>query len=291
VPSLDHEALVDLFRNRPTLAAEMLREVFGHAVPAFKEARIESSALPEITPADRRADLVVVLVDDDRSPVRAIVVQVQLHRDPQKWLVWPVYITQTRAQHGCRTWLLVVTIEPEMVRWCSRTIDVGHFDLKPLVLGPEGVPVVTDEDQARARPELSVLSAMAHGHGEEAETIGVAFLAAAAGLDEDRRAFYTDMVLSSLHEAARRKLEEMMKAGYEFKSEFARTYVAKGELKGEIKAKANDVLAVLEARGLDVPADVRERVLASTDLAELDRWIRRAAVISEAKQLLEVTQP
>jgi hypothetical protein len=75
----------------------------------------------------------------------------------------------------------------------------------------------------------------------------------------------------------------------EFKSEFARTYVAKGELKGEIKAKAADVIAFLEARGLEVPADVRERVLASTDLAELDRWIRRAAVVSEARQLFETT--
>jgi hypothetical protein len=99
----------------------------------------------------------------------------------------------------------------------------------------------------------------------------------------------TDQVLSSLHAAARRRLEEMMRSGYEFKSDFARTYVAKGELKGEIKAKANDVLAVLDARGLEIPADVRERVLACTDLAELDRWIRRAAVVSEARQLFEHT--
>ena len=46
---------------------------------------------------------------------------------------------------------------------------------------------------------------------------------------------------------------------------------------------------VLEARGLEVPADVRERVLASTDQAELDRWIRRAAVVSDARQLFENT--
>ncbi len=285
--SMDHEALVDLFRNRPTMAADMLREVFGRPMPAFKEARIEPTAMPEITPADRRADLVVVLLDDDRRPLLAIVVEVQLHRDPDKPFTWPVYVTQTRAQHRCRTWLLVVTTEPEMVRWCSRTIEVGQFDLTPWVLGPAGVPVLTDADRAREAPELVVLSAMAHGQGEAGEAIGVAFLAAAAGLDEERRAVYTDQVLSSLHEAARRKLEEMMRSGYEFKSEFARTYVAKGELKGEIKAKANDVLAVLEARGLEIPADVRERVLASTDLAELDRWIRRAAVVSEARQLFE----
>lgn len=83
----------------------------------------------------------------------------------------------------------------------------------------------------------------------------------------------------------------MMKGGYEFQSEFARTYVAKGReegiQEGEIKAKAQDVITFLEARGLEVPAEVRERVLASTDLTELDHWIRRAAVITDARHLFE----
>ncbi len=165
--------------------------------------------------------------------------------------------------------------------------------LTPLVLGPKGVPVVTDPEQARSAPEAVVLSATAHGQGEAGEAIGVAFLAAAAGLDEDRRAVYTDLVLSSMNVAARRRLEAMMKGGYEFQSEFARTYVAKGReeglQEGTLKAKAQAVVTFLEARGLEVPADVRERVLASTDVADLDQWIRRAAVVSDARQLFETT--
>jgi hypothetical protein len=104
--------------------------------------------------------------------------------------------------------------------------------------------------------------------------------AAATGLDEDRRAFYTDQVLCSLHEAARRKLEEMMRSDYEFKSEFARTYVAKGEAKA--------LLTLLEARGLDIPADVRDRIFACNDLAQLDRWIRQAVVVSDARDLFAI---
>jgi hypothetical protein len=34
---------------------------------------------------------------------------------------------------------------------------------------------------------------------------------------------------------------------------------------------------------------VRERVLASADLDELDRWIRRAATIGDARELLATT--
>ncbi|WP_437630319.1 hypothetical protein [Sorangium sp. So ce854] len=104
----------------------------------------------------------------------------------------------------------------------------------------------------------------------------------AAGLDQERRALYADVVLSSLNAAARRTLEAMMKSGYQYQSEFARSYVAKGQ----IEAKAHDVLAVLEARGLEIPVEVRECVLASTDLAELDRWLRRAVVASSAREVL-----
>ncbi|HSO00233.1 MAG TPA: hypothetical protein VLS89_18200 [Candidatus Nanopelagicales bacterium] len=78
-----------------------------------------------------------------------------------------------------------------------------------------------------------------------------------------------------------------MKAGYEFQSDFMRSYVAKSKIEGKIEAKAAAVISVLQARGLEVPAEVRERVLASTDLAELDGWICRAAVVSETSQLFE----
>ncbi|WP_438040891.1 hypothetical protein [Sorangium sp. So ce128] len=304
MPSVTHEALVELFKNRPTLAAEMLHDALGQPVPTFTEARVESSDLAEIVPSDRRADVVVVLlVGEQQRPAMAIVVEVQLGVDPDKPYVWPVYVTQTRARHRCPTWLLVVTIDAGIARWCARPIDAGHpgLTLTPLVLGPAGVPVVTDAEQARAAPEVVVLSAMAHGQGEAGEAIGVAFLAAAAGLDEERRAVYGDLVLSSLNAAARRMLEAMMKSGYEFQSDFARSYVAKGVEKGVekgreqgrqeglLEAKAHAVLAVLEARGVEVPAEVRERVLASTDIAELDRWIRRAASVGDARELLAMT--
>ncbi|WP_437735542.1 hypothetical protein [Sorangium sp. So ce1335] len=296
MPSATHEALVELFKNRPTLAAEMLHDALGHPVPTFTEARVVSSDLTEVVPSDRRADVIVVLlVGEQQQPAMALVVEVQLGVDPDKPYAWPVYVTQTRARHRCPTRLLVVTIDAAIARWCARPIETGHpgLTLTPLVLGPEGVPVVTNAEQAKAAPEVAVLSAMAHGQGEAAEAIGAAFLAAAAGLDEERRTMYWDLVLSSLNAAARRTLEAMMKSGYEFQSEFARSYVAKGVEKGRqagiLEAKAQDVLAVLEARGLEVPADVKERVLASTDLAELDRWIRRAAVISDARELLPTT--
>ena len=42
MPSMAHEILVDLFKNRPSLAAEILVEVLGLSLPAYTEARLAS---------------------------------------------------------------------------------------------------------------------------------------------------------------------------------------------------------------------------------------------------------
>ncbi|WP_081865526.1 hypothetical protein [Chondromyces apiculatus] len=286
---MTHEALLLLFRNRPTLAAEFLRDTLGAPVPRFTEARIEPAELTEIVPAAHHADLVVLLLED--RPVLAIVVEAQLGRDPDKAYAWPSYLVAVRARYRCRACLLVVTTDEAIAAWSAEPIDLGppRWVLEPYVLGPSAVPVITEPAEARMRPEVAVLSAMAHGQSEAGLSVALAALAAAAGLDAERQQLYVDVVLSSLNEAAKRSLEAMMKSGYEFQSEFARTYVAKGVQEGTLKAKAQAVIAFLEARGLEVPASVQERILASTDLAELDRWIRRAAVVRDAHELFMAT--
>ncbi|MFC7479935.1 hypothetical protein ACFQX7_07655 [Luedemannella flava] len=45
------------------------------------------------------------------------------------------------------------------------------------------------------------------------------------------------------------------------------------------------MLAVLEARGIDVPATARDRIADCTDLDQLDTWIRRAATATTADEL------
>ena len=98
MPSELHEALLLLFRNRPTLAPELMRDALHVDVPAFTEARIDSADLTEVKPVEYRADLVVLLLDG--VPVYGIVVEAQLQRDARKKFVWPVYATNLRAR--CR---------------------------------------------------------------------------------------------------------------------------------------------------------------------------------------------
>jgi hypothetical protein len=81
MPSHLHEALLLLFRNRPALAPELLRDALN-ALPSFSEVRLDSADLTDIQPAEYRADLVVLLLNG--APVFGIIVEVQLSTDARK---------------------------------------------------------------------------------------------------------------------------------------------------------------------------------------------------------------
>ena len=240
MPSVFHEALILLFRNRPELAAELVRDVLHVDLPPFKEARIGSADLTEAQPAEYRADLVVELVDN--GPVGAIVLEVQRAADEEKRLSWPSYAAVLRARLKREVCLLVVAPEESVARWAARPIALGGGNwFTPLVAGPAAIPQVTDEAAAVRDPELAVLSAMAHGRHEDATTaaaIASAALHASVALDPDRSRLYCDLILASLSEAARRELQTMDPAKYEFQSEFARRYIALGREEGRAEGKA-----------------------------------------------------
>jgi hypothetical protein len=295
MPSMAHEILVDLFKNRPSLAAEILVEVLGLALPDYTEARIASADLTEIQPAEYRADIVVTLFHDG-APVRVVIVEVQLAADPGKRLSWPAYVTVARAVHGCPAALLIVAPEPAVAGWCAEPIETGvpGFVLRPPVLRRTAVPVVTDPGEAVRRPELGVLSAMAHGETEQGATIAAAVLPAIHELDDDRVRLYYDLVYNSLNDAARRALETTMK-GYEYQSDFAKKYVAQGRTeglteglaKGRAEEAARALLTVLRARGIMVPEAARERILSQKDPERLELWLEKAAVAASVAAVLD----
>lgn len=190
--SMAHEILVDLFKSRPSLAAELLVEVLGVALPPYTEARLVSIDLTEIQPAEYRADVVVLLLGDGDALVRVIIVEVQLEKKERKRFTWPAYVAVARAVHSCPADLLVVAPDPQVASWCAEPIDLGvrDFTLRPPVLCGADIPIVTNPADAVRRPELGVLSAMAHGATEQGASIAAAVLPAVGGLDDDRARFY-----------------------------------------------------------------------------------------------------
>ena len=305
MPSLTHEALLLLFRNRPELAPELLRDALGVALPAYTEVRIESADLTQVAPTEYHADLVVLLVEG--KPVLGIVLEVQLAPHARKRFTWPLYAVGLRARLECDACVLVVTPSAEVARWASKPIALGPGGtLQPLVIGPDAVPVVADVERARHDPELAVLSALAHGDDEPqiAVQVGFAALVASLGLDDERALLYSDWIRVALGQAARAALEELMETrGYEFQSEFARKHhnrgvaegeakgkaegEAKGKAEGKVEGKAEALLRLLEKRGLAVADSMRERVLSCTDIELLDRWFDRAVTASDTDAVFE----
>ncbi|WP_224362645.1 hypothetical protein [Hyalangium versicolor] len=298
--SMQHEGLVLLFRNRPTLAPELLHDVLGLDVPTYSEARVESAELTEVVPTEYRADLVVLLLDG--KPIFAIVVEVQLSRDEDKRKTWPLYLTSLRSRVGCPTALLVVAPDEAVARWCARPINLGHpgFVLQPLVAGPDVIPILVDEQAARKDPELAVLSAMAHGHEKVGPSIIQAVLSTAPGLDAERFRLYLDLAVSSLSEAARRALEALMQSGnYEVQTELFRRWMAQGHQEGHKKGlqeglqkgETTALLEVLDARGIEVDSTSRQQILACTEFSQLKLWLRRAVTVRSIQELFEPEAP
>ncbi|MEV4454760.1 hypothetical protein [Microbispora sp. NPDC049633] len=59
-----------------------------------------------------------------------------------------------------------------MARWCERTIRLGpNGAITPLVIDLGRMPLITDPGQARACPELAVLSAVAHPDESDNEMV------------------------------------------------------------------------------------------------------------------------
>jgi len=257
MPSNHHEVLVEMLRARPIFAAELLVDIFAAPLPRFTEVRVEPADLGDAIPRELRADFLVLLLHD--KPVLVIVVEVQLSFDPDKLYAWPAYIVGARARYRCPACLLVLTTKPKLARRLAQpiTLGPGMGAITPFVLGPEGVPAVTNEAQAREKPELAVLSAMAHRGSLE---VAMTALAACGGIkDAERVRLYVDLVVISVEKAVRDALEKMMALpDYEYQSAFARKYVAKGLKKGLEKGAFLLSVRIVERRlGRELSDDER----------------------------------
>ena len=280
--SLKHEGLAKLVRDRPAFAADLLGSLLAVKVPPFSKAQLVDVTLNQVRPAEYRADAVVLFTR--KKPVFGAIVEVQLRPKKQKRFSWPLYAVGARARERCPFVVLVVTPSAATAKWAARPIELGGGNqYRPLVIGPDGVPKLTDHARARREPQLAVLSVMAHGRDEvtTATAIGVAAVKAVSQLPEEQALLYSLLIEANLSEAARKAIE--MQPGLEnYFSEAQRRNYERGRAKG----KADAVLKILTRRGLTPSADQRRRIVACTDPATLDRWLDRSLSASSVDDLL-----
>jgi hypothetical protein len=89
MPSHEHEALVRLFREDPSLVPTVLHQWLGLPVPVDPSCSVADSALTETQPAELRADAVFLLHDARGRTELAVVLEVQRDWDDRKHWTWP----------------------------------------------------------------------------------------------------------------------------------------------------------------------------------------------------------
>ncbi|WP_438015162.1 hypothetical protein WMF18_30345 [Sorangium sp. So ce315] len=320
MPTLEHNALVEMFREHPELAPRFLATLLHVEVPPHASVAVVESSLDQLIPVEYRADLVLELRDERDALVLAIVLEVQRDVDPDKKFSWPAYVAVVRARKRVGTIVLVVAPDAGVAAWAAETIDLGlgRGHVAPLVLGPAVVPEITDPADAEQETELAVLSAVAHGNGPSGLTVVQAALAALGRLDQAHAMVYFQVIWNGLREPMRQALEALvMERQIEGEATFPPSLqrlidrgklegmregelkgmregelkgMREGELKGmregKLEGKRDTLLRLLARAGIALTEDESARIQACTDVATLDRWIENVLGAKTATEVL-----
>ena len=82
---------------------------------------------------------------------------------------------------------------------------------------------------------------------------------------------------------AHRQLMEEIVTTAEYVSEFAQHHESVGEARGEARA----LLAILDARKIDISEEARAAIAGCTDMDLLEVWVRRALTVDKAADLFD----
>ncbi len=153
------------------------------------------------------------------------------------------------------------------------------------------------EMEARANPFWLMFAPLA----VDADPASIADVVSALGQRTNRREFEdltAAMVVMAQADKRRRRLKDaiipLLNEEHVVQNWFYKQGNAAGRTEGKVEGKVEGkaegeaiaVLRVLRARGVSVPDEVRERILAEQDTAMLEAWLDRAVVAVKAEDVL-----
>ncbi|MFD3933390.1 hypothetical protein [Streptomyces sp. NPDC058614] len=223
-----------------------------------------------------------------------LVLESQGKKDERKRGSWPYYLSYLYEKYRCEPVLVVMTQSSSTARWAAEPIRFGlpgwsSLVVRPMVLGPDQVPVITDEKDAVRDPSLAVLSAITHGRGPGVAAILGPLAAALETVDPASAALLAQLVTSGLVDSQAKEIWRDLMAPVKY---FYQNPVA-DQLRdeGRIQDRVEMTLRILELRGIQVSDSVRLRVQACTDLDQLKIWSERAVRVTDPADLFTPDQP
>jgi hypothetical protein len=282
---MTHEGPLDLVRQHPELAVELVQGTAGISLPGHVAVSLAPTDMSAVVPVQYLADMVVLVSNAATGkPALAVIIEPQLRDSDTKGFSWPVYITTARRVTGCPAAVLVVLCpDPAEAEKCRKVIRTGHpgFDLAPIVIDSGGPP-----GRDGGSPFLTVFAASMGGIDLESEAGArrvVEAMASTEVSDADRRRM-TAIIMTVASDAARQILEAMMQT-----NEYPKTFLDRayddGKAEGEAKGEAKALLKLLDRRQLVPSQEQRQLVTSCTDIAQLDLWFDRAVTAGSAAEV------
>ncbi|MBA4860560.1 hypothetical protein H1V43_04035 [Streptomyces sp. PSKA54] len=283
--SSPHEAMHRVFQQDPGVFARAVRAL-GIPFDDPVSATPLPTDLTENRPLERRVDTLLRMDAADGTSF-VLAVEAQGKKDPDKPASWSYYLAHLYAKYRLPPLLVVVCRDRTTASWATRHVHIGppqwpSLTLRPLVLGPENVPVIDTPDAAARDIPLAVLSAILHGRDRNSDAILNALAAALGGLqvrDQDTANTFIELIAQGLGTGSAADFWRILVT---VDTSFFQSPLAQG-LRAE--GEANALLRFLDRRGIAISDSDREHILSCSDLDTLNQWIDRAATASSIEEV------
>ncbi|MEE1755995.1 hypothetical protein, partial [Streptomyces sp. SP18CS02] len=280
--SSPHEAMHRIFQECPELFSRV-SELLGVPFDPPLAVTVLPTDLTEAQPVERRVD--TLLRFDTREGPFLLAVEAQGKKDPSKPASWAYYLSYLYTKYRQPPVLLVVCQDRATAEWAARPVRIGprqwaSLTLKPLVAGPHNMPVIKDVAEAGKDLAFATLAAITHAADPDVGAILKTLSSALREAPEDLSIVLTELTAQGLGKRpAAEQWRTLMAVDMSFfKSPIMRDYTEEVRAKG----RAEDILIILEQRGIYVSDEVRERIVGSTEPELLLRWLTRAVSATSA---------
>ncbi|MEU1494983.1 hypothetical protein ABZ456_32665 [Streptomyces sp. NPDC005776] len=293
--SSPHEAMHRIFQEYPGLFSRV-SEVLGVDIPSPTSATVLPTDLTENSPVERRVDTLLRIDTQNDGPF-LLAIEAQGKKDPRKTTSWPYYVSYLHNRYGgLPVLLLVVCQDHATAQWAAAPITIGFrrwqtLTLSPLVAGPHNMPVITNVAEARKDLALATLAAITHADNPDVGAILKTLSAALREAPDDVAEPIVELTAQGLgNRPAAQQWRNLVAVDTSFYKSFMSEEIrdegrAQGRAEAQTKGQAESLLLILEARGIALTDELRQRITDCTDSHLLSRWVRGAATATTAEEV------
>ncbi|MGW2087600.1 hypothetical protein [Streptomyces sp. NPDC001880] len=288
--SSPHEAMHRIFQEYPGLFSRV-SEVLGIDIPPPTSATALPTDLTEARPVERRVDT-LLRIDTEHDGPFLLAIEAQGKKDPRKTASWPYYVSYLHNRYGLPTLLLVVCQDHTTAEWAAHPITIGirqwqTLTLNPLVAGPHNMPVITDVAEARKDLALATLAAITHADNPD---VGAILKTLSAALRDTPEAITDPIVELTAQGLGNRPAAQQWRNLVAVDTSFYKSFMSEeirdeGRAQGRAQGRAESLLLVLEARGITLAEEAREKITSCDDPQLLRQWLNRAVTAATIEEV------